>query len=511
VSVVVRSASSLVGGLVTPGLRDPAKFLRPAGDDGRATGTDWGRDVTDGWNWRQPGDDDAGRTDASATPPPGLVPPSEESARTSHESEQSDSTAEMWSDPAWSDPHSSASWTTPPPPPPDPPFWWTDAAHDPWRDPQQRVALSQPDHEPEPQPEPERVGSAWFGRRTGWVATIVAGVALLAGAVGGALGIGFATANRAPASALDGASRTVAALAQRPPDSFAAIAARVLPSVVTVKVPVAGGTALGSGFVVSSEGYVITNDHVVSGGNGVSVILSDGSTVTAKLVGSDPESDIAVIKVNRSGLVPLELGNSAGVQVGDPVLAVGSPLALPGTVTSGIISAVDRLLAAGDSKQTRYYAAIQTDAAINHGNSGGPLLDGAGQVIGINSVIKSMATTDDDAGSIGLAFAIPINQARRIAEEIIANGKARRTVIGARLDPGYHGVRLAQVDPAGPAAHAGLHDGDVILSLDGHILSDSTELIALVRKYSPGTAVTVAYQRDSSRKSATVTLAADAK
>lgn len=416
----------------------------------------------------------------------------------------------MWSDPTWSDPRSSAAWDTLAPPPPDPPYWWTDGARDPWRNPQQPVALAQPSH-PDPAPPAERVGSAWFSRRTAWVAAIVAGASLLAGAVGGALGVGFATATRDPASPLDGQSRTVAALAQRPPESFAAIAARVLPSVVTVKVPVSGGTALGSGFIVSSEGYAITNDHVVSGGSGVSVVLNDGSTASAKLIGSDPESDIAVIKIDRAGLVPLYLGDSAGVQVGDPVLAVGSPLALPGTVTSGIVSAVDRLLAAGDSQQTRYYAAIQTDAAINHGNSGGPLLDGSGEVVGINSVIKSMASTDDDAGNIGLAFAIPINQARRVAEEIIATGHARRTVIGARLDPAYRGVRLAAVDPAGPAARAGLDDGDVILSLDGHALTDPTELIALVRKYSPGTPVTVAYQRDSSRKNVTVTLAADAK
>jgi putative serine protease PepD len=416
----------------------------------------------------------------------------------------------MWSDPAWSDPRSSAAWDTPPPPPPDPPYWWTDAARDPWRDPQQPVTLSRHSH-PDPEPSPEHVGPKSVSRRSVWIAAIVAGASLLAGAVGGALGVGFATATRDPASPLDKPNRTVAALTQRPPESFAAIAARVLPSVVTVKVPVPGGTALGSGFVVSSEGYVVTNDHVVSGGNGMSVILNDGSTATAKLVGSDPESDVAVIKVNRAGLVPLDLGDSDSIQVGDPVLAVGSPLALPGTVTSGIVSAVDRLLAAGDSQQTRYYAAIQTDAAINHGNSGGPLLDGNGQVVGINSVIKSMSTSDDDAGNIGLAFAIPINQARRVADEIISTGHARRTVIGARLDPAFRGVRLAQVDPAGPAAHAGLHDGDVILSLDGHALADPSELIALVRKYSPGTPVAVAYQRDSSRKNVTVTLAADAK
>jgi putative serine protease PepD len=334
---------------------------------------------------------------------------------------------------------------------------------------------------------------------------------MVAGTVGGALGVGFATAVRSPQSTLGHSNRTVSALTQRPPESFAAIAARVLPSVVTVKVPVSGGTALGSGFIASSDGYVLTNDHVISGASNVSVVLNDGSTVNWKVVGTEPESDVAVLKVSRTGLPALELGDSSTVQVGDPVLAAGSPLALPGTVTSGIVSAVDRLLAAGDSHQTRYYAAIQTDAAINHGNSGGPLLDGSGQVVGINSVIKSMGSNDDDAGSIGLAFAIPINQAKRIAEEIISKGKARRTVIGARLETAYRGVRVAQVDPSGPAAGAGIQSGDVILSLDQHALGDPAELIALVRKYPPGASVTVQYQRGSSRKDVQVTLAADAK
>jgi putative serine protease PepD len=490
--------------------------------------------VTDGWNWRQPdGDDDEGAAGpaASAPPPAGSpdfsaffspgasgvslagAPGYEAAARFARPGagDGRDAASEAtWSDPAWSDPRSSASWVTPPPPADDPPYWWTDATHDPWRDPQQPVALTPPGHI-EPPPAPEPVSKPWMTRRLMWVACVVVAASLLAGAVGGALGVGFATATRQPSSPLGSSNRTVAALTQRPPQSFAAIAARVLPSVVTIKVPVAGGTALGSGFVVSADGYVVTNDHVISGGGGVSVVLNDGNTVNAKMVGHDPESDLAVLKVSRSGLVPLGLGDSSTIQVGDPVLAVGSPLALPGTVTSGIVSAVDRLLAAGDAQQTRYYAAIQTDAAINHGNSGGPLLDGSGQVVGINSVIKSMASQDDSAGNIGLAFAIPINQARRIADEIISTGHARRTVIGARLDSSYHGVRLAQVDPSGPAAGAGLHDGDVILSLDGHALADPTELVALVRKYAPGTAVTVAYQRDSSSKNVTVTLAADAK
>ncbi|NUT38126.1 MAG: PDZ domain-containing protein [Hamadaea sp.] len=354
-------------------------------------------------------------------------------------------------------------------------------------------------------------GTGRLNGRTTLLVAVVAVTALLAGLIGGALGVGFATATREPQATLGGSHRPIAALAQRPPQSFAAIAARVLPSVVTVKASVPGGTALGSGFVVSSDGYVLTNEHVVAESTSLSVVLNDGSTAQAKLVGADPESDVAVLSVKRAGLVPLDLGDSSSVQVGDPVLAVGSPLALPGTVTSGIVSAVDRLLAAGDPQTTRYYAAIQTDAAINHGNSGGPLLDGGGQVVGINSVIKSMAAEDDAAGNIGLAFAIPINQAKRLAEEIIATGKARRTVIGARLDTSFNGVRLAQVDRAGPAAAAGLADGDVVLALDGHGVEEPAELIALVRKYPPGSAVTVRYQRGADRKDVTVTLAADAK
>ncbi|WP_084556859.1 S1C family serine protease [Hamadaea tsunoensis] len=450
--------------------------------------------MTDGWNWHQPDGDDAGTRAERRVPTP---PPTGSTDEAS------------WSDPAWSDPHSSAAWVPPTAPPSQPAYWWTDARNDPWRDPQSHVRLGVAGSTPPPSK--ELAPGLGVSRRTAILVAVVAAVALMAGIVGGAMGVGFMTATHRQSTSLDRSNQTIAALAQRPPESFAAIAARVLPSVVTVKVPVSGGMALGSGFVVSDDGYVITNDHVVSGGSGVSVVLNDGTPATAKLIGSDPESDIAVIKVNRSGLPPVEMGDSSTVQVGDPVLAVGSPLALPGTVTSGIVSAVDRLLAAGDSQQTRYYAAIQTDAAINHGNSGGPLLDGGGSVIGINAVIKSMASDDDSAGNIGLAFAIPINQAKRIAEEIISTGHARRTVIGARLDTNYKGVRLAEVDPAGPAAAAGLRNGDVVLAVDHHVLEDPTELIALVRKYAPGTAVTVDYQRGSSHKEVTVTLAADAK
>jgi putative serine protease PepD len=298
---------------------------------------------------------------------------------------------------------------------------------------------------------------------------------------------------------------------------MAGVAKQVLPSVVTVRVT----GAIGSGFIISQSGYVITNDHVVEGANGtMSVAFSDGSTATASVVGRDPESDIAVIKVAKSGLTPIKFGNSDQIAVGDPVLAFGSPLALANTVTAGIVSALDRTIEAGDpGGTTRYYAAIQTDAAVNQGNSGGPLVDAAGQVVGVNSVIRSVGATDTEAGNIGLAFAIPFNQARRVAEDIIDTGKARRTVIGAEVvstsgsagTTGTVGARLRTVEPAGPAAAAGLKAGDVITKLDGHVLEDGTDLIALVRKYAPDTVVSIEYRRGTQVQTASVTLAADAK
>ena len=183
---------------------------------------------------------------------------------------------------------------------------------------------------------------------------------------------------------------------------------------------------------------MITNDHVVEGADGtLSVSFSDGSTAAANLVGRDPESDIAVIKVSKGDLPAVQFGDSDSIAVGDPVLAFGSPLALNNTVTQGIVSALDRTMQAGDpGGTTRYYAAMQTDAAVNQGNSGGPLVDAAGRVIGVNSVIRSVGGTETEAGNIGLAFAIPINQAKRIAQDIIDTGKARRTVIGAEVSAG---------------------------------------------------------------------------
>ncbi|MDG4822640.1 trypsin-like peptidase domain-containing protein [Asanoa sp. WMMD1127] len=451
--------------------------------------------MTDGWNWQQPG---GGRPSGQQVP--GAMPVSPV--------------------PSYNPPPSSSR----PPHPADPAGpgspWWSDALGDPWRDPHAPAAVVvQPGvaggAEPEPVADPDAPRPP--GNRSVLLVAVVS--ALLAGLLGGSLGYAFAARSGVGGArtTLGGNGASPPAAANRPPDSLAGVAARLLPSVVTVRVASSDGSSLGSGFVVSADGYVITNDHVVEGGGTqtFTAVFSDGSTASAKLVGQDPESDIAVIKLARAGLTPVEFGDSDAIAVGDPVLAIGSPLALANTVTAGIVSAVDRTIQAGDpGGPIRYYAAIQTDAAVNQGNSGGPLVDAGGRVVGVNAVIKSVSADEQSAGNIGLAFAIPINQAKRVAQDIIDTGKARRTVIGAKVTNGRTtgaGVRLDTVEPGGPAESAGLRAGDVVTRIDRHPLEEATDLIALVRKYAPGAVVTVEYRRGSETQTASVTLAADAQ
>jgi putative serine protease PepD len=337
---------------------------------------------------------------------------------------------------------------------------------------------------------------------------------LLGGILGGVMG--YRVAERGPVTTL-GADRGdgPALLAQAPPDSVAAVVQQVLPSVVTIRTEQGRERGVGSGFVVSADGHILTNEHVVSAAAGpVTVVFYDGVETPATLVGKDPESDIAVLQVSRTDLTPVRLGDSDAVSVGDPVLAFGSPLALDNTVTSGIVSAVDRPIESGaPGGVTRYYAAIQTDAAVNQGNSGGPLVDAAGRVIGINSVIKSVAAGGAAGGSIGLAFAIPVRQAERVAAQIIDTGEANRTVIGAEVAPAEGGddagVRLGDVTPQGPADRAGLRAGDVVTRLNGRPLYAPGDLVALVRKQPAGQVVTVHYRRGETEQSATVTLTAE--
>lgn len=279
--------------------------------------------------------------------------------------------------------------------------------------------------------------------------------------------------------------------AERPAGSIAALAAALTPSVVAIEVEGWNGSGTGSGFVIRPDGYILTNHHVVDGGtlSRITVVFADGSEAAGKVVGSSSEYDLAVVKVEKTGLPTVTLGNSDGVVVGDPVIAIGSPLGLQSTVTSGIVSALNRPVTAGDSRSTSYINAIQTDAAINPGNSGGPLIDARGAVIGVNSAIATLGTAfGGDSGSIGLGFAIPINQAKRIAEEIIRTGTSRVPVMGILLDMSYRGdgARISTVQPGTGADEAGLKSGDIITEVEGRAVGDATELIVAIRSHEPG-------------------------
>ena len=281
----------------------------------------------------------------------------------------------------------------------------------------------------------------------------------------------------------------------------------MLPATVMIQV----GRGTGSGFVIDQEGRIVTNNHVVAeaaNGSRIRVIFSDGRRHSAVLVGRSPSYDLAVIKVSgAASLNPLELGDSDQVQIGEPVIAVGSPLGLPGTVTQGIISARNRPVMVSEGADadspTAYINAIQTDASINPGNSGGPLVDAGARVIGVNSAILTFAASRN----IGLGFAIPINQAATIADLLIKNGKATYPVIGANVQDGSSGVELTEVDAQGPAGKAGLRAGDVITGIDGEPVDGGMEeLIVSIRTRRPGDVVVLDYTRGSSRGQVRVTL-----
>jgi putative serine protease PepD len=393
------------------------------------------------------------------------------------------------------------------------PAWWSDALNDPWRNPESNAVILSGGESTQP-PEPDAGTFRSGGRGIALIASVAAVVGLLAGALGGALGYYAATQQREPAVRLGAGIEAPPPL--RTSDSLPELISRVMPSVVTVQGSSGQDTSLGSGFVITQDGYILTNEHVVAeiADGSLRVTLADTTTVAARVVGRDQESDLAVLKIERDNLRPVEFGNSDGVAVGDGVLAIGSPLALPGTVTSGIVSALDRPIQSHEANGVqRYYAAIQTDAAVNRGNSGGPLFDLNGRVIGINSVIKSLVEDGQETGNIGIAFAIPINHAGRVASEIIDTGKARRTVIGAQVEgirSGGGGARLTTVDAGGPAEAAGLRGGDVVVRIGSHQVDQPHDLIALVRRYDPGTTVTVTYRRGAETQTTSVTLVADA-
>jgi putative serine protease PepD len=271
--------------------------------------------------------------------------------------------------------------------------------------------------------------------------------------------------------------------------------------VVEITVSVPGGAAQGSGFVYDSRGNIVTNDHVVEDASSIKVAFPDGSNYNASLVGADPSTDLAVIKVDAppSKLRPLTLGDSGQLQVGDSVVAIGSPFGLEETVTSGIVSALHREMTSPNSFAIPN--SIQTDAAINHGNSGGPLLDGSAHVIGVNTQIKS-----DSGGNEGVGFAVPSNTIRTIASQILETGQAQHAYLGVRLDSTATDARLAAVVPGTPADDAGLRAGDVITAVDGQSVSSGEEVQAAIGSKQPGDKISVTYKRDGESHNVEVTL-----
>ena len=359
---------------------------------------------------------------------------------------------------------------------------------------------------------------------------LLAAVAVAAGLVGGGAGAVVTSAlddgGSAPAatSGVDSLKAASTSGDSAPAQgSVEQVAASVLPSVVSiVETSAGGGGGEGTGVVIDSDGLILTNNHVVAAaadGGSLQVTFNDGRTASATIVGRDPVTDLAVIKASGvSGLTAATLGSSADLDPGEQVVAIGSPLGLQGTVTSGIISALDRPVRTGDASSAETAStvidAIQTDAAINPGNSGGPLVNLRGEVVGINSAIATLGSTGGQSGSIGLGFSIPIDQAKAIARELVDTGSATHAQLGvsvqdARISGG--GAAVALVSEGGSAQQVGLREGDVITKVGDRQVEDADSLIAAIRSHRPGDKVTLTYTRDGSQDTVTATLGSDAR
>ncbi|MCB0895766.1 MAG: trypsin-like peptidase domain-containing protein [Nocardioides sp.] len=367
-------------------------------------------------------------------------------------------------------------------------------------------------------------------RRAGLLAT----AAVTAVVVGGLAGVGGAAAYSAldeegtSGSGTAGTSSTSQVVdtpdSPAPDGSVEQVAAKVLPSVVKIDVSGAEGSGSGSGIILSSDGVILTNNHVaeVAGqGGSMSVDFNDGTSAKATIVGTDPLTDTAVIKAEGvSGLTPATIGKSSDLRVGQSVVAIGSPFGLDSTVTSGIVSALDRPVDVGSDGQgnSTTYPAIQTDAAINPGNSGGALVDLDGHVVGINASIRTASSTQGEAGSIGLGFAIPMDEVMPVIEQM-ENGETpthARLGISVSDVAGQNGAQVTEgaevqeVSTGSTAAKAGLAKGDVVTKIDDHLITGADSLVATIRSYRPGDQVTVTYTSGGETKTATLTLDSDA-
>jgi serine protease Do len=408
----------------------------------------------------------------------------------------------------------------------DDPFWAEGATTDPWRNPESPVGLGPPvDNLPSKTATALAPGARlslrevlFGGRIHPRALAALAVLALLVGAVGGVMG----RLTAEDASRLTSPDPTITqsvAAKERPAGSVADLARRTVPAVVSVEVKVGDQGGTGSGVVVDPAGYVLTNNHVVapaadSAGGVIAAVFHDGTRVPARIVGRDPKTDLAVLKVNVANPVVASIGASSELAVGDSVIAIGSPLGLAGTVTTGIVSALHRPVRLDGSGDTvAVIDAIQTDAAINPGNSGGALVDATGAVVGINTAIRSLGQSQGEGGSIGLGFAIPIEDARNIADELIRTGAVSHAEIGINArsvsDSATDGAQVQNVVAGGAAAAAGIVEGDVVVKVGDRTIGGADELVVAVRAHNPGDVVPVTLVRDSRTLTVSVTLTAD--
>ncbi|MFF3612343.1 S1C family serine protease [Streptomyces sp. NPDC002580] len=399
----------------------------------------------------------------------------------------------------------------PPPPPATPSYADGGAGHGGWGS----------SYQQQPTPKPKN-------GRGGLVAAILV-AALVAGGVGGGLGYSLAKNNDDTTDSTTVSAPSSSGDVKRASGTVANVAATALPSTVTIEAQSTSGEGgTGTGFVFDKQGHILTNNHVVADavdGGKLSATFPSGKKYEAEVVGHAQGYDVAVIKLKNapSDLKPLQLGDSDKVAVGDSTIAIGAPFGLSNTVTTGIISAKNRPVASSDGSsgsKSSYMSALQTDASINPGNSGGPLLDASGAVIGINSAIQSSSSGglggSGQSGSIGLGFAIPVNQAKYVAQQLIKTGKPVYAKIGAAvsLNEGTGGAEIteqgasgsAAVESGGPAAKAGLKSGDVITKLDDMVIDSGPTLIGAIWTHKPGDTVQLTFTRDGKTHTADVTL-----
>jgi putative serine protease PepD len=370
-----------------------------------------------------------------------------------------------------------------------------------------------------PQPQPHQPVPPQKRSRAGALTAGALAVAVVSAGIGGGVAMLVQPDRPSAGSSASGAAPSVPA-ASLPAGSVEQVAAKVVPSVVKLETDMGRASEEGSGVILSSDGLILTNNHVVSaatngpgrpGGAQTKVTFANGRTTGFSVVGTDPSSDIAVVRAdNVSDLTPITIGSSSNLRVGQDVVAIGSPLGLEGTVTTGIISALNRPVAAGGdaNNQNTVLDAIQTDAAINPGNSGGALVNMNGELVGVNSAIATLggdAGAQAQSGSIGLGFAIPVDQAKRIADELIKNGTAAHASLGVQVgnDAATDGARIVEVTPGGAAAAAGLPSGVVVTKVDDRVINSADALVAAVRSRAPGDQVTLTFL-DPSGKPQTV-------